>query len=87
MAGMYADDTHVTVTSINVEELVHKVQEEMTHISEYMRLHTSSANSQQIEYMITGHPRRITTFDIHETFILNGSDIKRVKKPNHLESM
>ena len=37
-AGMYADDTQVTVTSKNVEELVHKSQEELTHICEYMRL-------------------------------------------------
>ena len=41
---MYADDTHVTVTSMNVEELVHKVQEELNHISEYMRLNKLSAN-------------------------------------------
>ena len=43
-AGMYADDTHVTVTSMNVEELVRKAQEELTHISEYMRLNKLSAN-------------------------------------------
>ena len=34
MAGMYTDDTHVTVTSKNVEELLHKAQEELAHISE-----------------------------------------------------
>ena len=43
-AGMYADDTHVTLTSMNVEELVHKAQEELTHISEYMTLNESSVN-------------------------------------------
>ena len=42
---MYADDTHVTVTSMNVEELVHKAQEELTHISEYMRLNKLSQSS------------------------------------------
>ena len=46
-AGMYADDTHVTVTSMNVEELVRKAQEELTHISEYMRLNNLSANPQK----------------------------------------
>ena len=49
-AGMHADDTHVTVTSMNVEELVHKAQEELTHISEYMRLNKLSANPQKTEY-------------------------------------
>ena len=46
-AGMYADDTHVTVTSMNVEELVCKAQEELTHISGYMRLNKLSANPQK----------------------------------------
>ena len=27
-----------TVTAMNVEELVHKAQEDLTHISDYMRL-------------------------------------------------
>ena len=44
---MYADDTDVTVISMNVERLVHKAPEELTHISEYVRLDTLSANSQK----------------------------------------
>ena len=86
-AGIYADDTHVTVASMNVEELVHKAQEELNHISEYMKLNKLSANRQKTEYMIIGHPRRTNKVEIHETLRLNGSDIKRVKKPNHLESL
>ena len=83
-AGMYADDTHVTVTSMNVEELVHKAQEELTQISEYMRLNKLSANPQKTEYMIIGHPRRTNKVEIHETLRLNGADIKRVKKTKSL---
>ena len=75
-AGMYADDTHVTVTSVNVEELVHKAQEEFTHISEYMRLNKLSANPQKTEYVIIGHPRRTNKVEIHETLRLNGSDMR-----------
>ena len=55
---MYADDTHVTLTSMNVDELVHKAQEELTHISEYMRLNKLSANPEKTEKMLIGHPRR-----------------------------
>ena len=47
---MYADDAHVTVTSKNVEHIVHKAQEELTHISEYNRLNKLSANLQKTEY-------------------------------------
>ena len=81
---MYADDTHVTLTSINVEELVHKTQEEFTHISEYMRLNKLSDNPQKTEYMIIEHPRRANKVEVHETLKLNGSDIKQVKKTKSL---
>ena len=81
---MYADDTHETLTPMNIEELVHKAQEELTHISEYMRLNKLSANPQKKEYMIIGHPRRTNKVEIHETLKLNGSDIKQVKKTKSL---
>ncbi len=83
-AGMYADDTHMTLTSTNVEELVQKAQEELTNISDYMRVKKLSANPQKTEYMIIGHPRRTNKVDIHETLRINGSDIKRVKKTKSL---
>ena len=47
---MYADDTHETLTSMNVEELVHRVQEELIHISEFMRLNKLSANPKRTEH-------------------------------------
>ena len=81
---MYADDTHVTLTSMNIDELVHKAQEELTHISKYMRLNKLSANPQKTEYMIIGHPRRAKKVEVHETLKLNGSDIKQVKKTKSL---
>ena len=82
---MYADDTHVTLTSImNVDELVHKAQEELTHVSEYMRLNKLSANPQETEKMIIGHPRRANKVEVQETLKLNGSDIKQVQKTKSL---
>ena len=74
-AGMYADDTHVTLTSMNIEELVQKAQEELINISEWMRLNKLSANPKKTEYMIIGHPRRTNKVEVHETLRLNDSDI------------
>ena len=37
--------------------------------------------------MIIGHSYKIDKVQIHETLRLNGSDIKRGKNPNHLESL
>ena len=74
----------MTVTSVNVEELVRKAQEESTHISEYMMSNKLSVNPQKTEYMIIGHRRRTNKVEIHETLRLNGSNIKRVKKTKSL---
>lgn len=83
-AGMYADDTQVTLTSKNVEELTIP-QEELTHISEWMRINKLSANPQKkTEYMVIRHPSKTNKEEIHDSLRLNGSDIKRVKKPKSL---
>ena len=57
-AGMYADDTQVLLASSSVDELVHKAQDELGIISEWMRLNKLSANPQKREYMFIGHPNR-----------------------------
>ena len=44
IAGMYADNTHVTLTSDNTEELLEMAQEEMWNISEWMRINKLSIN-------------------------------------------
>ena len=46
-AGMYADDTQVSLASSSVDELVRKAQDELSNISEWMRLNKLSANPQK----------------------------------------
>ena len=51
-AGMYADDTQVSLASSSVDELVQKAQDELrelSNISEWMRLNKLSANPQKTE--------------------------------------
>ena len=44
-AGMHADDTHVTLISDSMAELFENAQEEMTNISEWMRINKLSIKS------------------------------------------
>ena len=71
--SLYADDTHVTVTPMNVEELFQTAQEELTHISD-TRSNKLSVDPQKTEYIRIGHPRR--TNKVEKTLRLNCSDIK-----------
>ena len=81
---MYADDTHVTVTSDSIEELFESAREEIMNISEWMRINKLSINPQKTEYMIIGHPRRTNKISSHEPLMLNGAEIKRVKETKSL---
>ena len=46
-SGMYADDTQVSLASSNVDELVRKAQDELSNISEWLRLSKLRANPQK----------------------------------------
>ena len=83
-AGLYADDTHVTLTSDSMEELFESAREEMMNVSEWMRINKLSINTQKTEYMIIVHPRRTDKMLSHESLTLNGSEIKRVKETKSL---
>ena len=83
-ASMYADDTHVTITSNNLENLLENAQRELLNISEWMRINKLTANPKKTEYMLIGHPRKVNKLDVSEPLILNNSEIKRAKKTKSL---
>ena len=91
-AGMYADDTQVSLASSSVDELVRKAQDELRNVSEWMRLNNISlmrlnklsAHPQKKEYMFMGHPNRTNKITEQEKLKLTGSEIKRVKKTKSL---
>ena len=81
---MYADDTHVTLTSNNVDDLITNAHRELRNISEWMGVNKLSANPKKTEHMIIGHPRRINDVEVSEPLSLNDSEIKRVAKTKSL---
>ena len=51
-AGMYADDTQVSLASSDVDELIRKAQDELDNISKWTRLSKLNANPQKTEYSL-----------------------------------
>ena len=78
-ASMYADDTHVTITSNNLENLLENAQRELLNISEWMRINKLSANPKKTEYILIGHARKVNKLDVSEPLMLNKSEVKRAK--------
>ena len=83
-ASMYAGDTHVTLTSNNIDDLITNAHKELRSISEWMRVNKLSANPQITEYMVIGHPRMVNKVEISEPLNLNDSEIKRAAKTKSL---
>ena len=54
-ASIYADDTHVTLTSSNTDDLLTNAHKELRNISEWVRINKRSASPKLTEYMIIGH--------------------------------
>ena len=46
-ASIYADDTHVTSASSDIEELIQMTREELENIADWMRVNKLSANPQK----------------------------------------
>ena len=84
---MYADNTHVTLTSSNIDVLLTNAHQELRNISEWIRINKLSANPEKTEYMIIGHPRRTNKVEILQPLHLNDSEIKRVTKTKSLGVM
>ncbi len=79
-ASLYADDTQITISSSNLENLILNAQQELVNISEWMRINKLTPNPSKTEFMIIGHPRKTKKLEMWEELLLNGSEIKRVTK-------
>ena len=62
---MYADDTDMTVPSMNIEQLLHMAHEKLIHISGWIR-NRFDADPQK-EYMVTGHCTSRNKVETHVT--------------------
>ena len=71
-ANMYADDTHVTLTSNNIEDLTANAYKELRNML--------NTNPQKTEYIVIGHPRMVNKVEISEPLNLKDLEIKRVAK-------
>ena len=83
-ASIYADDTSITIASDDVAKLVEEAHQELSNLSEWMRVKNLSPNPKKTEFMIIGHPLKTKNLELPEVLKLNNSDIKRVAKTKSL---
>ena len=83
-ANMYADDTHTTIASSDIKELVQMTKTELLNISDWLRVNKLSANPKKTEFMVIGHQRRKSEIGDFPPLELNDCEIKRVEKTKSL---
>ena len=83
-ASMYADDTHTTIASDDINELAQMMQEELQNIAEWMRVNKLTVNPNKTEFMFIGHPCRINKIETLAPLKLDDTEIKGVRKTKSL---
>jgi len=82
-ADMYADETHTTIVSNDVTELMSMTKKELLNISDWLRVNELCANPQKTMYGYW-HQHRIDRINDLPPLKLNDGEIKRVVKAKSL---
>jgi len=82
-ADMYADETHTTIVSNDVTELMSMTKKELLNISDWLRVNELCANPQKTMYGYW-HQHRIDKINDLPPLKLNDGEIKRVVKAKSL---
>ena len=66
---MYADDTSVTCSAEDIDELCNDLRTEVDNIAEWLRQNKLSPNTDKTEYMVIDHKRQ--TNRVHDPLEVN----------------
>ena len=81
---MYADDTSVTCSAVDIDEFCNDLRTEVDNIAEWLRQNELSLNTDKTEYMVVGHKRQTNLINGSLEVNIHGGPIKRVKKVKYL---
>ena len=84
ISNMYADDTSVTCSAEDIDELCNDLRTEVDNIAERLRQNKLSLNTDKTEYMVVGHKRQTNCIHGPLEVNVNGGQIKQVKKVKYL---
>ena len=83
-SNMYADDTTVTCSSEEIDQLCNDLKAEGEHIVDWLRQNKLSLNTEKTEFTVVGHKRQTNHILKAIEISINGELVKRVKKFEYL---
>ena len=75
---MYADDTHLTFASNNVEDINLYLNQDLTKVNEWLIANKLTLNQSKTEFMLIGSRQRLSTFISAPSLAIEGVPIKQV---------
>ena len=81
---MYADDTSITCSAKDIEELCNDLKTEGKNIAECMRQNKLSLTTNKTEYMVIGNKRRTNHIKGEINVEINGEKIQRAYEVKYL---
>ena len=78
--NLYEDDTSVTCSVEDIDELCNDLRTEVNNIAEWLRHNKLRLNTDKTEYIVVGHERKTNRIHGPLEVNINGGPLKRVKK-------
>ena len=84
VARMYADDTHLTFASKNIETINDVMNHDLSIVNTWLTANKLTLNSSKTEFMLIGSRQRLGTYDTSPKLIIGGDIIKQVSSVKSL---
>ena len=77
-ARLFADDTTLTATGLNTDEVQTKLNYDLVNVNQWLKVNKLTLNEEKTEFMIIGSRQRVPSFDQGPLIKLGDKVIKRV---------
>ena len=84
VARMYADDTHLTFASNNIETINDVMNHDLSNVNTWLTANKLTLNSSKTEFMLIGSRQRLGTYDTSPKLIIGGDIIKQASSVKSL---
>ena len=82
--NMYVDDTSISYASMDMNEHVNDIKDEIDHVSSWMRQKKLSLIAEKSEFMLIGHPKQLNRAKNFPDLQVEDKKFCRVKKTKYL---
>ena len=81
---MYADDTHLTFASNNIQNINTVLNDDLARVEKWLTANKLTLNASKTEFMLIGSRQRLSTFHNPPSLMIDGAPITQVTSTKSL---